>query len=124
VRISTAISDFCGKAGVSLGSVILVFLLITTASILKWSETGQLLCNTPTMIIEGFLLLVRIQAHNVSSAARGKEFSGILKRRVLLNYHVNSVTIVEYKRQEIVMNSNRFSVLPNRTWRMFFTGAM
>jgi hypothetical protein len=40
-----------------------VIMLLAVASIMRWSETGQLLCNNPTMIIEGFLLLALIQAH-------------------------------------------------------------
>lgn len=124
VKVSNKISDLCGRAGTSVLSVILVILLLIIASILQWSETGQLLCNTPTMIIEGFLLLVLIQAHNVSSAARGREFSGILKRRVLLNYHVNNVEMVNYDPsvvEEAVarpMRASRFSLMPERLSRI------
>lgn len=110
MRISGSISDFLGTKGVSAGSVGLVILLLVAASALLWSETGQLLCNTPTMIIEGFLLLVLIQAHNISSAARGREFSGILKRRVILNYAINNVEIVVAP--EDTPTLSRFSILP------------
>jgi len=65
------------------------------------------------MIIEGFLLLVLIQAHNISSAARGREFSGQLKRRVILNYHVNNVEMVPCEAEVPILNS-RFSILPQR----------
>ncbi|RDW75332.1 putative low affinity iron protein [Coleophoma cylindrospora] len=90
-RVSRAAGDFSGLAATSIGSVVLVFILLGIASIMKWSETGQLLCNTPTMIIEGFLLLILIQAHNVANEERGREFSGILKRRLLLNHYVLSL---------------------------------
>jgi low-affinity ferrous iron transport protein len=130
-RISAGISEFLGTKGVSAASVIFVILLLGVASILRWSETGQLLCNTPTMIIEGFLLLVLIQAHNISSAARGKEFSGILKRRVILNYAVNNVEYVPYEEEapskprlsilpsRLSMIPGRSSIVPNRISRMF-----
>lgn len=49
-RASAAAGEFCALSGVSVASVGVVFALITTASIMKWSETGQLLCNTPTMV--------------------------------------------------------------------------
>ncbi|KAJ5683657.1 low affinity iron transporter-like protein [Penicillium maclennaniae] len=39
-----------------------------SSSAMRWSETGQLICNTPTMILEGFLLLVLIQAHDETNA--------------------------------------------------------
>lgn len=123
MRISTSISDFTGRASVSVGSVVLVILLIITASAMLWSETGQLLCNTPTMIIEGFLLLVLIQAHNVTGAARGRAFSGILKRRVVLNWMVNNVEMVS--EEELLVpaaengRNNRSSILPGRLSRMF-----
>lgn len=73
-----------------------VLQLIAIASSMKWSTTGQLLCNTPTMIIEGFILLVLIQAHNHSNEERGVEFNGILKRRLLLNSYVHSLADPEF----------------------------
>lgn len=90
-RVSRAAGDFCGLAGTSVGSVIVVIGLLAAASALKWTETGQLLCNTPTMIVEGFLLLILIQAHNLANGERGREFTGILKRRLLLNHYVLSL---------------------------------
>jgi low-affinity ferrous iron transport protein len=90
-RISLATSDLCGHRYTSVGAVLAVVGLLIAASILQWSETGQLLCNTPTMIVEGFLLLVLIQAHNFSNMERGRDFSGLLKRRLLLNSYVNKL---------------------------------
>lgn len=43
------------------------------------------------MIIDGFLLLVLIQAHNVSNQQRGEDFNGVLKRRLLLNSYVHAI---------------------------------
>ncbi|KAM3150619.1 Low-affinity iron/zinc ion transport protein<br_fet4 [Botrytis cinerea] len=87
-RASAAAGEFCALSGVCVASVGVVFALLATASIMKWSETGQLLCNTPTMIIEGFLLLILIQAHNIANAARGEDFQSLLKHRLLLNHFV------------------------------------
>ena len=36
-----------------LASVLLIVTLLSVATAMHWSQTGQLLCNTPTMIIEG-----------------------------------------------------------------------
>lgn len=43
------------------------------------------------MIVDGFLLLVLIQAHNVSNQQRGEDFNGVLKRRLLLNSYVHAI---------------------------------
>jgi len=90
-RISLATSALCGHRYASVGAVLVVVGLLVTASILRWSETGQLLCNTPTMIAEGFLLLVLIQAHNFSNMERGRDFNGLLKRRLLLSSYVSDL---------------------------------
>jgi low-affinity ferrous iron transport protein len=91
-RIRVSVGDICASQWTSVASVLFVVLLLAIASVLKWSETGQLLCNTPTMIIEGFLLLVLIQAHNVSNESRGQDFNGVLKRRLLLNSYVHTLS--------------------------------
>jgi low-affinity ferrous iron transport protein len=90
-RISLATSDFCGHRYTSVGAVLVVVGLLVAASILQWSETGQLLCNTPTMIVEGFLLLVLIQAHNFPNMERARDFNGLLKRRLLLSSYVGDL---------------------------------
>ncbi|EPQ65430.1 Bgt-1232 [Blumeria graminis f. sp. tritici] len=91
-RISLSIGNACGHRYASVGSVAVVIILLTVASSMLWSESGQLLCNTPTMIVEGFLLLVLIQAHNHANEERVADFSGLLKRRLLLHGSVLSLT--------------------------------
>ena len=39
-------------------SILVIVALLTVASAMQWDETAQLLANTPTMIVEGALLLV------------------------------------------------------------------
>lgn len=90
-RISVWTGDKCGHRFAPAGAVLIVFGLLTIATFMRWSETGQLLCNTPTMIAEGFLLLVLIQAHNTSNEERGNDFNGVLKRRLLLNSYVHGL---------------------------------
>ncbi|KUJ16962.1 low affinity iron transporter-like protein [Mollisia scopiformis] len=90
-RISIAVGDACGHRFTSIGAVFIVVALLVIATILRWSETGQLLCNTPTMIAEGFLLLVLIQAHNIANVERGEDFNGVLKRRLMLNSYVHAI---------------------------------
>ena len=64
-----------------IGSLGVVLSLIAIATGLRWSETGQLLCNTPTMIVEGFLLLVLFQAHNLGNIKRRGQVGRALERR-------------------------------------------
>ncbi|KAK2630525.1 hypothetical protein QTJ16_001345 [Diplocarpon rosae] len=90
-RVSVIVGDACGSRWATVGAVSFVFALLVIASAMVWSTTGQLLCNTSTMIIEGFLLLVLIQAHNTSNQERGEDFNGVLKRRLLLNSYVNAI---------------------------------
>ncbi|KAE8442065.1 hypothetical protein EG329_003873 [Mollisiaceae sp. DMI_Dod_QoI] len=92
-RISIAVGDACGHRFTSVAAVLVVVMLLVIATILRWSETGQLLCNTPTMIAEGFLLLVLIQAHNIANLERGEDFNGVLKRRLMLNSYVHAIDI-------------------------------
>jgi low-affinity ferrous iron transport protein len=90
-RFSLIIGNACGSPAASVGAVLFVIMLLIIATIMRWSETGQLLCNTPTMIIEGFLLLALIQAHNMANEERGEEFIGVLKRRLVLNSYVQTL---------------------------------
>lgn len=90
-RISISVGDAMGHRWTSIGAVFVVIILLVIATILKWSETGQLLCNTPTMIAEGFLLLVLIQAHNIANIERGEDFNGVLKRRLMLSSYVHAI---------------------------------
>lgn len=92
-RISIAVGDACGHRFTSIASVSTVVILLVIATLLRWSETGQLLCNTPTMIAEGFLLLVLIQAHNVANEERAEDFNGVLVRRMVLSCFVGGIGI-------------------------------
>lgn len=86
-RISNWMGYICAKSGAVLVSILIVLALIGVASGMEWNQTGQLLCNTPTMIIEGFLLIVLIQAHNMSNMKRRVQLHDILVRRLkLLQY--------------------------------------
>ena len=68
-------------------SVLIIIGLICASSGMRWSTTGQLIANTPTMIIEEFFLIVLIQAHNWADQQRRVEVSALLARRhILLAY--------------------------------------
>lgn len=109
-RISNWMCHVCAMPVAVLFSLVVVLGLICIASAMEWNQTGQLLCNSPTMIIEGFLLIVLIQAHNVSNIKRRVQLHDILVRRLkLLQYaqaarrsiHPNEKHIQEYSQEEM-----------------------
>jgi low-affinity ferrous iron transport protein len=81
LRISEGMIHICAMPSAVIGSLGVVLSLIAIATGLRWSETGQLLCNTPTMIVEGFLLLVLFQAHNLGNIKRRGQMGRALERR-------------------------------------------
>lgn len=84
LRMSRAVDGALPATVSSYAAVGIVAALLVVASALRWTETGQLLCNTPTMIVEGFLLAVLLQAHNLADARRRRAYDDILQRRVVL----------------------------------------
>lgn len=87
LKISTYINYLCASQWSVVCSVLIILGLIGAASGLKWSTTGQLIANTPTMIIEEFFLIVLIQAHNEADLERRKEVTALyMRRKLLLNY--------------------------------------
>ncbi|KAI1003831.1 hypothetical protein K3495_g4376 [Podosphaera aphanis] len=87
-RISLTISNACGHRYASVGAVALVVGLLATATGMGWTVTGQLLCNTTTMIIEGFFLLILIQAHNKIYEEREIDLEHLLKGKEMLDDYV------------------------------------
>ncbi|KAL2313932.1 Low-affinity iron/zinc ion transport protein fet4 [Schizosaccharomyces pombe] len=65
-------------------SVFVILGLIIAAGSLRFNETAQLFCNTPTMIIEGALLIVLIEAHNIANLKRRIQFRQIHLRRLTI----------------------------------------
>lgn len=91
LRISTFINDICSSKWSVVFSVIVVVGLIACASALKWSVTGQLIANTPTMIIEGFFLLILIQANNWADLKRNKTIYQLAKTRKMLFEYIETI---------------------------------
>ena len=81
-RISLFFSRLTGHVAVTYASVGVVILLLVSATAMGWSETAQLLCNTPTMIIEGGMLLVLMMAHMSSHQYMRARLQTLLQRRL------------------------------------------
>lgn len=87
-RISSFINRTCSSQWSVVVSVVIIIALIVIACALHWSTTGQLICNTPTMIIEAFFLIVLLQAHNWADCQRRVELTALLARKHILLSHV------------------------------------
>lgn len=86
-KISHFINKICSDQWSVLVSILIIIMLICISSGLRWSTTGQLIANTPTMIIEEFFLLVLLQAHNWADRQRRVEVTALYARRhILLAY--------------------------------------
>lgn len=95
-RISTSVGDiFSHEITVVLGAILIVG-LITGASAMGWSVTGQLLCNVPPSIIESFLMMILITGHNVGDAKRRVDLHSLYLRRLKLISYVN--TLVKFEK--------------------------
>jgi low-affinity ferrous iron transport protein len=90
-RVSVRVGYFCSHQWMVVSGVVLIIGLIIGASAMRWSETGQLLCNIPPSIIESFFTLILITGHNVGEA----------KRRVdLFNIHLRRLKMISYVEQQ------------------------
>ncbi|SMN17948.1 similar to Saccharomyces cerevisiae YMR319C FET4 Low-affinity Fe(II) transporter of the plasma membrane [Maudiozyma saulgeensis] len=90
-RISAFVNKLCSDQYSVVCGVLIVVALICISSGMKWSTTGQLIANTPTMIIEEFFLIVLIQAHNWADVQRRLEISTVLAHRHLIEYHITKM---------------------------------
>lgn len=81
-RISHRVGQLAAHVMTVLLAGALVVALLITASVMRWTTTAQLLCNTPTMIIEGGMLLVLMMAHMASHQYMRARLQTLLHRRV------------------------------------------
>lgn len=86
-KASVWINIVCSSPYAVLVSVLVIIGLIVAASIMHWTTTGQLIANTPTMIIEGFMLIILIQAHNWDDYRR---------REYLRSFYNGSCSLLSY----------------------------
>ncbi|AEO63076.1 uncharacterized protein THITE_2153032 [Thermothielavioides terrestris NRRL 8126] len=61
--------------------------LLAGATAMKWSTTGQLLCNIPPSVVECFFMMILITGHNISDSRRRADLRTLYVRRLkLLGY--------------------------------------
>lgn len=90
-KVSLYVNNICSTSWSVLVSIAIILLLIIVASVMRWNTTGQLIANTPTMIIEEFFLLILLQAHNWADHRRRKSISLFYRRRVFILEHLQGV---------------------------------
>jgi low-affinity ferrous iron transport protein len=94
-RISITMGRVCAhEITVVLGAILIVGLIIG-ASAMRWSLTGQLLCNVPPSIIESFFMMILITGHNVGDAERRVDLHNVYLRRLKLISYVNTLVELE-----------------------------
>lgn len=87
LKISEKVNYVCSTKYTVVTAVCVVIGLVAMGCALRWSQTAQLVANTPTMIIEGFFLLILIQAHDSSDFKKKDIMSRLTKsRQILANY--------------------------------------
>ncbi|OAL42824.1 Low affinity iron permease [Pyrenochaeta sp. DS3sAY3a] len=89
-RMSIRVGCICSHEWAIVSGVILIFGFVIGASVMRWSVTGQLLCNIPPSIIESFFTLILITGHNVGEAKRRVDLLNIYMRRLKLLSYVDS----------------------------------
>lgn len=93
LKVSTYINYVCSTASSVVVSVAVVVGLIIMGCVMHWSETAQLIANTPTMIIEGFFLLILIQAHDMADTKRAKIIQQLAESRKKLFKYIEDAEI-------------------------------
>jgi low-affinity ferrous iron transport protein len=90
-RVSIAMGNFCShEITVILGAVAIIGLIIG-ASAMRWSVTGQLLCNVPPSIIESFFMMILITGHNIADANMRVDLHNVYLRRLKLISYVDGL---------------------------------
>ncbi|KAK5999359.1 hypothetical protein QM012_005484 [Aureobasidium pullulans] len=88
VRFSIAMGNFCShEYTVAVGLASILGLLLV-ASLMRWNELGQIICNVPPSIIESFFTLILITGHNIGDKQRRANLQSIYQKRLDLISHV------------------------------------
>ncbi|RFU76469.1 low affinity iron transporter [Trichoderma arundinaceum] len=67
-RLSDKMGFICAHELTVILGIMLVIGLVIGASAMRWTLTGQLICNIPPSIIESFFMMILITGHNISEA--------------------------------------------------------
>ncbi|KAM4057630.1 low affinity iron permease [Hirsutella rhossiliensis] len=96
-RLSAKMGAICSHEMTVMLGVVFIIGLLAGASAMKWTTTGQLLCNVPPSIIESFVMMILITGHNLAEAKRREEIHQMYLRRVKLLAYVEGLAIGDGK---------------------------
>ncbi|KAF4155524.1 hypothetical protein CNMCM8927_004073 [Aspergillus lentulus] len=90
-RISDAMNRVCAHEITVVSGFLAIVCLIAGASAMKWTLTGQLLCNVPPSLIESFFMIILITGHNSADDRKRVDLRNLYERRLHLLALVNGV---------------------------------
>jgi low-affinity ferrous iron transport protein len=83
-RLSVRVGCLCSHEWTVVLGVFFIVGLVVGASVMRWDETGQLLCNIPPSVVESFFTLILITGHNVGEKKRRVDLVNVHLRRLRL----------------------------------------
>ncbi|POR35252.1 Low-affinity iron/zinc ion transport protein fet4 [Tolypocladium paradoxum] len=94
-RLSMTMGVVCAHEITVVLGVVLIIGLLVGASAMKWTTTGQLLCNIPPSIIESFFMMILITGHNLAESRKRVDLHNMYLRRLKLLTYVNGLGPLE-----------------------------
>ncbi|KAF7588927.1 low-affinity Fe(2+) transport protein [Aspergillus hancockii] len=89
-RASEAMNRICAHEVTVMMGCVTILGLIAGASAMRWTLTGQLLCNVPPSLIEAFFMIVLISGHNSADDRKRVDLRDTYARRLKLLGFVNA----------------------------------
>ncbi|KAI3092597.1 hypothetical protein CBS147333_10227 [Penicillium roqueforti] len=102
-RVSEVVNRVCAHELTVLAGVLVIIGLIVAASAMRWSLTGQLLCNVPPSLIESFFMIILITGHNAADRSKRVDLKNLYDRRLRLlslATYIESLEVPVYTAEE------------------------
>ncbi|RLL94787.1 hypothetical protein CFD26_100396 [Aspergillus turcosus] len=90
-RVSEAVGRVCAHEITVLAGFLTIVGLVSGATAMRWTLTGQLLCNVPPSLIESFFMIILITGHNSADERKRADLRNLYERRLHLLAYVNGV---------------------------------
>lgn len=90
-RVSEAMNRVCAHEITVVAGFLTIVGLVAGATAMKWTLTGQLLCNVPPSLIESFFMIILITGHNSADDRKRVDLRNLYERRLSLLAFVNGV---------------------------------
>jgi low-affinity ferrous iron transport protein len=90
-RVSLVVEKVSAHELTVAAGVLTIVGLLIGASAMKWSLTGQLLCNVPPSLIESFFMMILVTGHNLNDDKKRAELQRLYESRLRLLRYVHLV---------------------------------